>query len=436
MMDFDKSNTMREKAHRLIPGGCHTYSKGDDQYPENSPGFIIRGKGCHVWDVDGNKFIEYGMGLRAVTLGHAYPSVVEAAYRQMLLGNNYTRPSALEAECAETLLRIIEAGEQVKFAKDGSTVTSAAVKLARAATGRDMIGICADHPFYSYNDWFIASTEMSAGVSEAAKKMTIKFNYNDLGSVRSIFEKYPDKIAALIMEPARLEEPTNGFLNKVQKLCHDNGALFILDEMITGFRWHLGGGQKCYNITPDLSAFGKAMANGFAISALTGKREFMDLGGIRHNREKVFLLSTTHGAENHALAAAITTMEIYEREPVIDFLYRQGERLGRGVNKAIEELGLEGYFELLGRPCNLTYATRDPDKNQSQPFRTLFLQEIIKRGVIAPSLVVSYSHTDNDIDRTIDVIYEALIVYKKALEEGYEKYLVGRSVKPVDRKFN
>lgn len=436
MMDFDKSNTMREKAHRLIPGGCHTYSKGDDQYPENSPGFIIRGKGCHVWDVDGNKFIEYGMGLRAVTLGHAYPSVVEAAYRQMLLGNNYTRPSALEAECAETLLRIIEAGEQVKFAKDGSTVTSAAVKLARAATGRDMIGICADHPFYSYNDWFIASTEMSAGVSEAAKKMTIKFNYNDLGSVRSIFEKYPDKIAALIMEPARLEEPTNGFLNKVQKLCHDNGALFILDEMITGFRWHLGGGQKCYNITPDLSAFGKAMANGFAISALTGKREFMDLGGIRHNREKVFLLSTTHGAENHALAAAITTMEIYEREPVIDFLYRQGERLVRGVNKAIEELGLEGYFELLGRPCNLTYATRDPDKNQSQPFRTLFLQEIIKRGVIAPSLVVSYSHTDNDIDRTIDVIYEALIVYKKALEEGYEKYLVGRSVKPVDRKFN
>jgi glutamate-1-semialdehyde 2,1-aminomutase len=430
------SKTLQEKAHLLIPGGCHTYAKGDDQYPENAPGFIVKGKGCHVWDVEGNEFIEYGMGIRAVTLGHAYPRVVEAAHRQMLLGNNFTRPAAIEVECAEQILSMIAGAEMVKFAKNGSDVTTAAVKLARAYTRRDLVAVCADHPFFSVDDWFIGSTLMASGIPDSMRSLTVKFHYNDLASVESLFAEHPGEIACIILEVETTEPPMNNFLHELERLCKKNGTLLILDEMITGFRWHNGGAQAYYGIVPDLSTFGKAMGNGFSISALLGKREIMELGGLYHDKERVFLLSTTHGAENHSLAAGLETMRIYQQQPVVEHLFRQGDRLAKGVNIAIAEYGLKDYFQLAGKPSNLIYITRDQDKNRSQAFRTLFLQEIIKRGLIAPSLVVSFSHTDRDIDTTIEAIGESLNVYRKALAEGVEKYLVGRPVKPVFRPFN
>jgi glutamate-1-semialdehyde 2,1-aminomutase len=433
---FESSKAFQRKSHTLIPGGCHTYAKGDDQYPELAPGFIVKGKGCHVWDVDGNEFIEYGMGLRAVTLGHAYEPVVEAAYRQMLLGNNFTRPMPIEIECAQEMLSLIDGAEMVKFAKNGSDVTTAAVKLARAYTGRDVVAVCADHPFFSVDDWFIGSTAMAAGIPKSERKLTVKFHYNDIDGIKSLFEEYSGQIACVILEAETVEAPKNNFLHELQRLCKENGALFILDEMITGFRWHIGGAQKYYGIVPDLSAFGKGMGNGFSVAALLGKREIMQLGGLYHDQERVFLLSTTHGAEAHSLAAAIETIKIYKREDVIKFFYQQGKRLVNGINQALRENDLHDYFQVVGKPCNLIYVTRDQDKNRSQPFRTLFLQETIKRGLLMPSLVVSFSHTDKDIDRTIEAIGEALYVYRKALDEGVEKYLIGRSVKPVFRSFN
>ena len=230
--------------------------------------------------------------------------------------------------------------------------------------------------------------------------------------------------------------PVNNFLHEVKRLCHENGALFIIDEIITGFRWHIQGAQKVHNIVPDLSTFGKGMGNGFSIAALAGKREIMDLGGLNHDREKVFLLSTTYGAETSSLAAAIEVMKIYQEQNVVEHLYRAGNKLIEGINQAIAEHQLEDYFAVAGKPCNLIYVTKDQQQERSQPFRTLFLQEIIKRGIIAPSLVVSFSHTDSDLQQTIDAIAEALGVYRQALETGVEEYLVGRSVKPVFRKFN
>lgn len=434
--DFKRSKALQQVSHKLIPGGAHTYAKGDDQYPEMAPGFIVRGKGCHVWDVDGNEFIEYGMGLRSVTLGHAYDPVVEAAYQQMLLGSNFTRPSQIEVECAENLLGLIDGAEMVKFAKNGSDVTTAAIKLARAYTGRDLVAICADQPFFSTDDWFIGSTAMSAGIPHAIQQLTVKFHFNDLQDLENLFAQRPNQIACVIMEVETAEAPKENYLPEVQRLCRKNGALLIFDEMITGFRWHLGGAQTLFGVVPDLSTFGKALGNGFSISALVGKREIMELGGLYHDRERVFLLSQTHGAENHCLAAAIATMKVYQTEPVIAFLAQQGQRLSAGLHEAIRQNGLEAYIEILGKPCNLVFATRDQQKNRSQEFRTLFLQEIIKRGVIAPSFVVSYSHSDRDIDRTIDAVGEALAIYRKALDEGIEKYLIGRPVKPVFRKFN
>jgi glutamate-1-semialdehyde 2,1-aminomutase len=431
-----KSWRLQLASHSLIPGGCHTYAKGDDQFPEVAPAFIERGLGCHAWDTDGNEFIEYGMGLRSVTLGHAYPPVLDAVRRQMELGSNFTRPSPIEVECAQKVLSVIEGADQIKFTKDGSTANTAAVRLARAYTGRDRVAFCADHPFFSYDDWFIGKTPMNAGIPRTVADLTLTFRYNDLESVRTLFDEYPGEIACLILEPARDAEPADGFLHKTRELCHRNGAVFILDENITGFRWHLGGAQKYYDILPDLSTFGKALANGFALSALVGKRELMDLGGIHHEKERVFLLSTTHGAESLALAAALATIHIYETEPVIDHLHLQGTRLADGFRQASARHGLSKHVNALGKVCSLGYFTRDLDGKPSQAFRSLFLQELIKRGVLAPSFVVSYSHSDEDIDRTIDAIDGALSVYAQAMEDGVSRYLVGRPSDVVFRKYS
>ncbi len=435
-MDFTKSKALQKKGHSLIPGGCHTYAKGDDQYPHLSPGFIVRGEGCHVFDADGNEFIEYGMGCRAITLGHAFEPVVRAAQREMVNGANFTRPAVVEFECAEKLLEMIDGGDMVKFAKDGSTVTTAALKLARAHTGRDLVACCEDHPFFATNDWFIGTTPVDAGIPQVVKDLTLTFRYNDIDSVRELFEQRPGQIAALILEPTKYDDPQDHYLHKVRDLCHANGAVFILDEMITGFRMHNGGAQKLYDITPDLSCFGKALGNGFAVSALTGKRDLMDLGGLYHDRERVFLLSTTHGAETHALAAAIAVMETYQNEPVVERIAEQGEKLKRGANEVIARHGLGEFVQVLGRPCNLVYATRDPEGQPSQSYRALFMQEIIKRGVLGPSFVISYAHSDEDVERTIQAVDGALYVYKRALEDGVEDYLVGGPTNVVYRRYN
>ncbi len=433
---FPRSRALRELAHTLIPGGCHTYAKGDDQYPDVAPGFVARGEGCHVWDLDGHEYIEYGMGLRSVTLGHGYRPVVDAAYRAMLDGMNFTRPSPLEVRCAEAFLDLVPSAAMVKFSKNGSDVTTAAVKLARAFTGRDMVATCAEHPFFSIDDWFIATTPMAAGIPQAIRELTVRFHYNDLASVQALFDRYPGRIACLIMEAATTEEPTHDFLRRVQELCAAHGALFILDEMITGFRFHLGGAQQLYGLTPDLSTFGKAMANGFALAALGGRRDVMECGGLRHAGERVFLLSTTHGAETSAMAAALATMQVYRDEGVVDFLYRQGTRLRAGVRAVTDAAGVADYFGLMGNPTNLLYVTLDRNGKPSQQFRTLLLQELIRGGVLAPSFVVSYAHQDQDIDRTVDAVADALAVYRRALDDGVERYLVGRPVKPVFRRFN
>jgi len=276
---------------------------------------------------------------------------------------------------------------------------------------------------------------MTAGIPPAAQRLTLTFRYADLDRARALFGAYPGQIAACILEPARLDDPPDGYLQQLQALCHANGALFILDEMITGFRWSNGGGQACYGVVPDLSCFGKAMANGFSVSALAGRREFMSLGGLdRHDRPRVFLLSTTHGGETHALAAAIATMKVYETEPVIAHLERQGTRLRVQVNHAIERHGVNGFVKVLGRSSCLLFATLDHHGNPSQSFRSLFLQETIRRGVLMPSLVLSYSHTDSDIDRTVEAIDGALSVYRKALDDGVEHYLVGRPSQIVFRR--
>lgn len=432
---LDNSLRLAKRAPEVIPAGCHTYSKGDDQFPDNAPRFIARGKGSHVWDVDENEFIDWGMGLRSVILGHCYEPVLEAVRAQLKLGSNFTRPSPLEVELAELMLKTIPGMDMVKFGKNGSDATSAATRLARAFTGRDRIAMCRDTGFFSIGDWFIGKTETNAGVPQCVQNLSSFFFYNDIGSLEKLFDEHKGEIACVVMEPAIVSEPKNDFLNKVKKVCHENGAVLIFDEMITGFRWHIGGAQTYFGVKPDLCTFGKAMANGFSVSALMGKREIMELGGLEHQKERVFLLSLTHGGETHELAAAIATINEMKEKNVVKHIWNVGSKLKDGINKIAKENNIGQNISCAGYPCSPVITTTS-DGKPDFALRTLFLQETVARGVLIPWVATSYSHSENDLEATLEAIGDALGVCKKGLDEGVEKYLKSKIVKPVFRRYN
>lgn len=430
-----RSRAANERLHALVPGGAHTYAKGDDQYPEGLAPVIDHGLGAHVWDVDGNRYVEYGSGLRSVSLGHAHPRVTEAVRRRLGTGGNFVRPSVVEIEAAERFLATVPTAEMVKFAKNGSDATTAAVRLARAATGRSRVAVCADHPFFSTDDWFIGTTPMSAGIPDATNELTVSFPYGDLAAAEAVLTRYAGEVACLILEPATHSEPPPGYLAGLRQLADRHGCVLVFDEMITGFRWSESGAQGLYGVVPDLSTFGKALGNGFAVSALAGRRELMELGGLRHSGERVFLLSTTHGAETHTLAAAMAVQTVYTEEGVTARLHALGERLAAGVRDAAASAGVGEHLLVRGRASNLVFATLDEAGQPSQEYRTLFLRHLLAGGVLAPSFVVSAALDEADIAHTVDVVAEACTVYRKALDAGDPTpWTGGRPVKPVFRR--
>ncbi|BBX34562.1 glutamate-1-semialdehyde 2,1-aminomutase [Mycolicibacterium mageritense DSM 44476 = CIP 104973] len=434
---FAQSNRVQARLHDVVPGGAHTYARGSDQYPENMSPVLVRGAGCHVWDADGNEYVEYGMGLRAVTLGHGYPPVTEAVRAAITDGVSFSRPTVHELAAAEDFLRLVPGADMVKFAKNGSDVTTAAVRLARAVTGRVKVAIC-DQPFFSTDDWFIGTTAMSAGIPDHAVRDTVRFAYNDVTSLADVLAG--NDVACVVMEAATATaEPHPGYLEEVRRLCDRTGTLLVFDEMITGFRWSAGGAQAVYGVTPDLSCWGKAMGNGFPLSALAGRREFMELGGLRTDRDRVFLLSTTHGPETSSLAAFRAVVRAYTEAAPGDDPVARMERAGRlladGVTRSAAEHGLSQYVQVVGRPSCLVFVTRDADQVPSQAFRTLFLQELLHRGVLGQSFVTSAAHTEADVAYTIDAVDGALDMYCKAIDQrSVAGLLAGRPVAPAVRR--
>ena len=447
----------QERLNRVIPGGAHTYSRGFDQFPSNAPEILVRGEGAYVWDADGNKFLDYGMALRAVTLGYANSRVNAAAAKQIANGNNLTRASLIELEAAELLTSVIPGAEMVKFAKNGSNATTAAAKIARAYTGRRYVCVPRQHPFFSFDDWFIGTTPIQSGIPQEHKTSTLVFDYNNIQSLETLFEEYPDQIAAVMLEPATTITPCtescnelnaennckmcpqhmNNFLVQVESICHQNGALFILDEMITGFRWSLQGAAYYFGVQPDLMTFGKGMANGFSVAAVAGSREVMEVGSIdKPGNERTFLLSTTHGGEMSSLGAFVETVKIYEEQNVCKHLWEFGAQLRDGLNGIAKNLEINHVFYTEGPAICLNYQTKDSDGNISLDYRTLFNQEMIKQGVLMPWISVSQSHGEEELRLTFDAAQKALCVYKDALENGVHNYLEGPSVKPVFRRFN
>jgi glutamate-1-semialdehyde 2,1-aminomutase len=448
----------QERLNRTIPGGAHTYSRGFDQFPSNAPQILERGKGAQVWDTEGVRYLDYGMALRSVTLGYAHPEVNAAVICEIERGNNLTRASVTELQAAELLVDLIPGVEMVKFAKNGSNATTAAVKIARAYTGRRYVCIPRQHPFFSFDDWFIGTTQLQRGIPEDHAASTLVFDYNDIASLERLFAEYAGEIAAVMLEAATTVVPcavrcastlvcdssciwcprqSENFLHQVQNLCRRKGALFILDEMITGFRWHLQGAQTYFGVEPDLSTFGKGMANGFSVAAVAGRREIMEVGSIqRIGAERTFLLSTTHGGEMSGLGAFIETVRIYRDQDVCRHLWNYGARLREGLLAVARDCGIADHFVMDGPAISLNYLTYDTTGKPSTAFRTLFSQEMIRHGVLMPWIAVSLAHGDAELDITLSAARKALAVYAAALDKGIEHFLVGPEIKPVFRRFN
>jgi glutamate-1-semialdehyde 2,1-aminomutase len=427
----------RKRLLASIPGGSHTYSRGFDQYPSNAPQILGSGKGAYIQDPSGNKYLDYGMALRAVNIGYAEDEIDEAAIRQIRNGNNLTLPSMVELEAAELMIELIDSVDMVKFTKNGSTAVSAAVKLSRAYTGRELVARCTEQPFLSFDDWFIGSTTLTRGIPKETFSQTKLFRYNDISSLENLIDQYPNRFSCVVLEAATTELPIDGFLSKVEVLCRRNGIVFILDEMITGFRWHIKGAQYLYGVKPDLCTFGKAMANGFSVSCVAGRREIMELGSIEiKGRERVFLLSTTHGAEMSGLGAFVATMQYMQRQPVIEHLWNYGEKLVQMMQRKAIEHKIDHSFKVGGINCSPYYGTYDLKGDVSLELRTLFAQEMIKSGILMPWIALSYSHGDDELAQTERALDLTFAIYKKALDEGVTKYLYGAAIKPVFRKYN
>lgn len=437
--NFEKSDEYRSVIHRLIPGGAHTYSKGDDQFPVASPAAITHAKGAYCWDVDGNKYLDTLMGLTAVSLGHAYEPVLDRVRKELEKGVNFSRPSVIEREMAEKFLSLVPVHDMIKFAKNGSVCTTAAVKLARAYTGRMLVARPVDHPFYSYDDWFIGSTACDFGIPASYKEHTVLYRSDDLQELERLFAQYPNQIACVISEPEKWNSLEPDFYNKAIDLAHKHGTLWIMDEMITGFKTDFPGSIRKFNAKPDMATWGKGIANGFSFCALTGTKEIMEYGGInRIGEPKVFLVSTTHGGETHAIGAGLATIEVFEKENVIEHNQSIGDYFLAGANAIIKKRGLEDYLGFIGFNWSSSLVVKNANKEVDMGYRTLFMQEMIRRGILYQGILApSFSHTREDIDWMVAAFDESCEVLASALQDGYQKFLLGdQIIKPVFRKYN
>jgi len=405
MKKFTKNNEFFKEVKEIIPLASQTFSKSYMQYVKGiAPLFIEKAKGAYVWDIDGNKYIDMINGLLPIILGYNYPATDKAIIAQLKKGITFSLPSPLEAELARLLIKHIPCAEMVRFGKNGSDATSGAIRVARAVTKRDYVAVCGYH---GWHDWYIGSTTRDLGVPQSTKEMTKKFEYNNIKSLEDLFQKYPNKFAAVIMEPENYETPQAGFLEKVKELTHKNGALLVFDEVITGFRWDLGGAQKYYGVTPDLASFGKSMANGMPISALVGKKQYMKVV------EDIFY-SFTSGGENLSIAAAIATIKEIGKKNVLDYIWKLGKKLQDGTNALAEKHGLGEIVHVIGKPCWQIVKIKGNEKYSDMEIKTYIQQEILEQGVLwYGSHNMSFAHKESDIKKLLSV-YDK--VFKKTAD--------------------
>jgi glutamate-1-semialdehyde 2,1-aminomutase len=407
MSRYAHSEQLLERALRTIPLGSQTFSKSKTQYPIGvSPFFIQRGRGSHVWDVDGNEYVDFINSLAAITLGYCDPDVDAAVRRQLEDGVIFSLPHPVEMEVAEQLVKLVPCAEMVRFGKNGSDATSGAIRLARAFTHRDRVAVCGYH---GWQDWYIGTTARNRGVPQATRDLSHTWTYNDIESLATLFRDYPGQIAAVILEPMNVVEPLPGFLESVRELASNHGALLIFDETVTGFRYANGGAQQHFNVTPDLATFGKGLANGYPLSAVAGRADVMKL------MEEVFF-SFTFGGEALSLAAALATMKKLEREPVTETLYLQGKKILVKLDSLIADSGAADFLSVAGNPTWSFMLIKDTKKYSQWQIKTLFLQELFARGILTIGTHnLSYSHSDADLEKLFSAYGEVLPMLTEAV---------------------
>lgn len=421
-----ESQRLLKKASTLIPGGSQTFSKAPNQFVRGvTPVYVERAEGCRLWDVDGNEYVDFPLSLGPIILGHKDPDVDAAVRTQLDKGTTFSLPHRLEVEVAELLIKTVPCAEMARFGKNGSDVTAAAVRIARAFTGRDIVACCGYH---GWQDWYIGTTTRSLGVPKAVRELTKSFDYNDAASLEILFAENPGRIACVIMEPIGVVEPKPGFLKAVAEIARKNGAVFIFDEVVTGFRLALGGAQEYYGVTPDLACFAKAMANGYPVSAVVGRSDLM------MKCEDIFF-SSTFGGEALSLAAANATIKKLKSHKVIPHLWRQGQKIQDAFNADSRRLGI-AQVDCIGLAPHTVVRFRDSTGADSLAMRSLFQQELIKRGILfLTGYNICFAHDDDTISAAIQANREALEILATAMKAGdVEKLLEGPCVEAVFRK--
>ena len=410
MTIYKKSEKFLLRAEKVIPLGSQTFSKSRTQYPVGiSPLFASHASGPYLWDIDGNKYIDLVSGLASITLGYKDQKFNRHVKKQISKGVNFSLPGMLECEVAEKIIAMVPGAQMVRFGKNGSDVTSAALRLARSFTRRDHIAVCGYH---GWHDWYIGSTTRNSGVPEAISMLTHKFEYNNLESLKKVFEENPGNIAAVILEPMNKDFPEENFLENVKKIAHENGALLIFDEVITGFRFSRGGAQEMFKVIPDLSTFGKGLANGFPISAVVGKKEIMK------GMEEIFF-SGTFGGELVSLSAANYVLDLHKENLVVPRLIEIGSDLAKVTNAAISRNQLEDVFNLSGHDT-WKFINISPTKVFSAvEIKTYFMQEIFKRGLLTTGTHnVTLSHKKNVISEISNIYEEVFSKIRDGLNKG------------------
>lgn len=412
------------RALKTIPLGSQTFSKSKTSYPEGvSPYFITRGQGSHVWDLDGNEYVDFISSLASITLGHNDPDVTAAVTAQLRDGVIFSLPHPIEAQTAEKLVEMVPCAEMVRFGKNGSDATAGAIRLARAYTERDHVAVCGYH---GWQDWYIGSTARNRGVPQVTRDLTHTFMYNDIESLHALFRQWPGQIAAVILEPMNTTEPAVGFLEGVQELARRNGALLVFDETITGFRFAKGGAQELFGVTPDLATFGKGLANGYPLSAVAGKAEVMRL------MEEIFF-SFTFGGETLSLAASLATMTKLQTSPVIETLRKNGEKVKVGVQKLIDRHGVGHFLSVTGNPAWSFLIIKEAKPYTQWQIKTLFLQEMFARGILTlASHNLNYAHSEEDIGQLLGAYDEVFPLLRDAVDNAaLDKYLRCKPLEPL-----
>ncbi|MFT6206254.1 MAG: glutamate-1-semialdehyde 2,1-aminomutase [Colwellia sp.] len=419
-----QSSQWLERAEKTIPLGSQTFSKSRIAYPKNvSPLFIKRGQDCQVWDADNNQYTDFVSGLLSVSLGYCNETIDNAVIKQIKSGVTFSLPHQLEMQVAEKLVELIPCADMVRFGKNGSDATSAAIRLARAFTEKEHVAVCGYH---GWQDWYIGSTTRDLGVPKSTKSLTHTFKYNDISSLEQLFSQQENKIAAVILEPMNTHFPQDNFLQKVKDLCKKQGAVLIFDETITGFRFSMGGAQALFGVTPDLATFGKGMANGYPISAVVGRRDIMML------MQDIFF-SGTFAGETLSLAATQATLDFMIENNVVEHLTAMGEKLQAGLEKIIDDMQAQHWLSLSGHPVWSFLTISEQGGYSTIQLKSLFLQEMAQQGfLLGGGHNLSYAHKTTDIEALLCAYKTVLSVLAKTIEQqSFATQFTGELLEPV-----